>query len=351
MVGPKMSFWSGKRVFITGHTGFKGAWLTETLVKMGAKVTGYSLPAPTEPNLFTQLGLAKKITHIEADITDRVRMAAEIKKAQPEILFHMAAQSLVRYSYKNPLETFDTNFTGTLNVLEAARQAGGIKALVVITTDKCYLNNDSGKFFEEDDALGGKDPYSASKAAAEIVTTAYYQSFLKEAGVPTASARAGNVIGGGDWAEDRLIPDVIRAFQKGKPVQIRSPKATRPWQLVLEPLGGYMLLAERLYNDGHKFAGGWNFGPKEADIQPVEYVLEKLKTILPFKLELDRTPQPVEAKTLALSIKKAAKELDWEPKLKLDDAISWTGNWYKDFIDGKDIAATTDTQIKEYFGL
>ena len=331
-----VGFWHNKQVFITGHTGFKGAWLTATLLKLGAKVTGYSVDS--QP-LFDELGLATKITHIKADICDRARIAAEI-------VLHMAAQSLVRYSYQHPLQTFDANFTGTLNVLEGVRQAGSVKALVVITTDKCYQNLDTGRLFKEDDALGGKDPYSASKAAAEIVTSSYYQSFLKDAGIPTASARAGNVIGGGDWAQDRLIPDVIRSIQAGKAVSIRSPKATRPWQFVLEPLSGYMLLAERLYNDGHKFSGGWNFGPEETDIKPVEDVMNILRQTLDFKLELDSAPQPTEAKLLALSIEKAKRDLGWQPKLNLAEAVGWTGAWYKAFLEGKNITAE---QIDRFF--
>lgn len=341
-----VGFWQGKKVFITGHTGFKGAWLTASLLQMGAKITGYSLPAPTKPSLFEQLDLAKKITHIEADITNRKRMADELKNAAPEIVFHMAAQSLVRYSYKKPLETFDTNVTGTLNILEAARSVKSIKSLVIITTDKCYLNNDSGRFFTEDDSLGGKDPYSASKAAAEIITSAYYQSFLKEAGIPTASARAGNVIGGGDWAEDRLIPDIIRSVIANSSVKIRNPKATRPWQFVLEPLCGYMMLAEALYNKGHEFSGSWNFGPEAESIKPVEDVMRLLKQNINFNLELETTPQPAEAAVLALDITKAKTKLGWQSKYNLQQAISVTGKWYKEFLAGNNII---QNQIEEYF--
>ncbi len=345
------NFWKGKKVFVTGHTGFKGAWLTQTLVMMGADVTGYSLPAPTNPSLFGELKLKKQIRHIKGDITDRRKIADTIKDSKPEIIFHMAAQSLVRYSYRNPLETFDTNVTGTLNVLEACRNSNSLRAAVIITTDKCYLNNDSGKAFSEDDALSGKDPYSASKAAAEIVTSSYYQSFLKEANIPTASMRAGNVIGGGDFSEDRLIPDVIRAYMAKKPVQIRNPNATRPWQFVLEPLSGYMLLAEKLYKEGHKFAGGWNFGPELSDVQPVGEVLNILKRTIPFELELDKSPQPAEAALLSLSIEKAKQQLNWKPKLKLNEAIDWTGNWYKQFTESKKIKDITEGQIKKYFNI
>ncbi len=351
VTGMDKGFWKGKKVLVTGHTGFKGAWMAATLRMLGAEVTGYSLPAPSEPSLFEQLGLAKEIKHIEGDITDRKKFIDAVKNSGAEIMFHMAAQSLVRYSYREPVETFDTNVTGTVNMLEAARHCKGLKALVIITTDKCYANDDSGRLFVEEDAMGGKDPYSASKAAAEIVTNAYYQSFLKEAGVPVASARAGNVIGGGDFSEDRLIPDIVRAYEKGDAVQIRSPKATRPWQFVLEPVGGYMEIAERLYKSGHEFAGGWNFGPEKDDIKPVEDVMAHLKEHLDFKLELDNGPHPVEAKLLALDITKAKTKLGWKPKLNLKDAVGWTGKWYKEFVGGGDVKAITEKQIREYFGI
>lgn len=344
------NFWQNKKVFITGHTGFKGAWLTQTLLLMGADITGFSLPAPTNPSLFEQLNLSKKIKHIKGDINNRKKIISAIEKAQPDIVLHLAAQSLVRYSYKNPLETFDTNVIGTLNVLEGCRRTKSIKSAVIITTDKCYLNNDSGKFFVEDDSLGGKDPYSASKAAAEIVTYSYYQSFLKD-NLPTASARAGNVIGGGDFSEDRLIPDVVRAIENNKSVEIRNPKATRPWQFVLEPLSGYMQLAEKLYTQGHKYSGGWNFGPKPEDIKPVDEVLDNLKRNLDFKIELDKTPQPVEAKLLALDINKAQSQLAWQPQLNLSSAIDLTGQWYKEYLSGGDIEKITIEQILNYFGL
>lgn len=344
------AFWQGKRVFITGHTGFKGAWLTATLLEMGAEITGYSLAPPTEPNLFSQLGLESKITHIEADINDRERIIGAIADTKPEIVLHLAAQSLVRYSYHHPLETFDTNVIGTLNVLEGIRQAGSVKSAVIITTDKCYENNDTGEFFKEGDKLGGKDPYSASKAAAEIVTNAYIQSYLSEENIPTASARAGNVIGGGDWAEDRLIPDVIRAYQAGETVKIRNPNATRPWQHVLEPLAGYMMLAEKLYADGDA-VGGWNFGPERADIQPVQAVLDGLQQSIPFEVEYDTAPQPKEAALLALDITKAKAQLNWQPKLSLSHALDWTGSWYKQVLDGADATEITLGQIKEFYGL
>lgn len=340
-------FWQGKKIFITGHTGFKGAWLTALLLDLGAEVTGYALPPPTSPSLFDLLGLAGKIKHIEGDVRDRARVMEVVRAAEPDILLHLAAQALVRESYADPLGTFDTNMTGTLNVLEAARYCTTLRSCVVVTTDKCYLNNDTGSFFKESDCLGGKDPYSASKAAAEIVAYAYYESFLKQVNIPMATARAGNVIGGGDWAKDRLIPDVFRAYQAGKPVMIRNPKATRPWQHVLEPLRGYMVLAEKLYTEGQTFTGGWNFGPQPSDIQSVEHVLSGIRKILPFDLQLDTAPQPVEAKALALDIAKAQK-LGWTPKLTLDQTTCWTAEWYKGFADKSSAEEMTLRQIREY---
>lgn len=339
-------FWQNKRVFLTGHTGFKGAWLTAVLQKLGAQVTGYSLPAPTRPNLY---GLLKPTLHsIEGDIRDRAHVVQAMRNAQPEIVLHLAAQSLVRYSYREPLETFDTNVTGTLNVLEAARPIASIKAIVSVTTDKCYRNDDNGRLFQESDALGGKDPYSASKAAAEIVSQAYAESFFKGTLASLATARAGNVIGGGDWAEDRLIPDVVRAASAGKPVLIRSPRSTRPWQHVLEPICGYLLLAEKLYTHGEAYAGGWNFGPHPSDIQPVGKVLETLQQTLPFTLELDTASQLHEAKLLALDITKAKEALGWQPKLTLTDAIRLTGEWYAAYLNGQSMRAVTEKHIEDY---
>lgn len=344
LVAMDLSFWQGKNVFVTGHTGFKGAWLTAALLKMGARVTGYALKPPTDPSLFDILGLQGKITHIEADIRDRARIGYAMEEAVPDIAFHLAAQPMVRGSYADPLYTMDTNVTGTLNLLEGARGCESLRALVVITTDKCYFNDDTGEFFKEDAPLGGKDPYSASKAAAEIITRSYYESFLRALDIPVATARAGNVFGGGDWGRERLIPDAVRAAQIKTPVVIRNPKATRPWQHVLEPVRGYMMLAEKLATDGHAFAGGWNFGPETADIRSVEAVLAALQKIIPFDIVHDASPQPHEAKLLALDITKAKEKLGWTPRLGLDEALRWAGEWYKN--PGADI---TRRQITEYF--
>jgi len=344
-------FWRGKKVLVTGHTGFKGAWLTAMMLEKGATVAGYALPAPTSPGLFNLLRLSEKIMHIEGDVRDRRRVGEMVEGTAPDIIFHLAAQALVRDSYADPVGTFETNVTGTLNVLEAARRCKTLRSLVVVTTDKCYWNDDTGGFFKETDALGGKDPYSASKAAAEIVCTAYRESFLKQTDIAMATARAGNVIGGGDWAKDRLIPDVFRAFEGSRPVLIRNPLATRPWQHVLEPLRGYMLLAQKLFTGGHEFSGAWNFGPQAADIQSVGHVLTGLKMILPFKLELDLAPQPAEAKTLALDIRKSVEKLGWTPRLDLERAIRWTGEWYDGFANKIPAEELTLRQIHDYWRL
>ncbi len=348
---PSSGFWQGRRVFLTGHTGFKGAWLTAVLLQEGANVTGYSLPPPTTPALFDLLNLKDKITHIEGDVRDREKLAAATAGAKPEIVLHLAAQALVRPSYDDPRGTFDTNTTGTLNLLEALRPCASVRAIVAITSDKCYRNDETGALFKEHDALGGKDPYSASKAAAEIVAQAYHESFFKPAGIPLATARAGNVIGGGDWAKDRLIPDVARAHAAGEPVLIRSPNATRPWQHVLEPLRGYMMLAEQLVSEGQAFTGGWNFGPRPEDIRSVGDVLSKLKETLPFELRLDSSPQPAEAKTLGLDIRKSMEKLGWQPRLALDEAIRWTGEWYNTCAQSNSVKEMTLRQIEDYAAL
>ncbi len=346
------AFWHGKKVFVTGHTGFKGSWLTEILLTLGADVTGYALAPPTTPNHFDLLNLGTRMSvHHVADIRDLDALTQAIVTAQPDIILHLAAQPIVRLSYDEPVETFDINVMGTVNLLQAARKAENTRACVVVTSDKCYLNEDTGKMFDENDKLGGADPYSASKAAAEIVAYAYNASYFKKTQLRMATVRAGNVIGGGDWAADRLIPDVARAAANGTSVHIRSPHATRPWQHVLEPLRGYLLLAEKLYQGDGEYREGWNFGPLPEDIQSVSVVLTSLKEYLPFDLQLDTAPQPHEAQRLGLDVRKAAERLGWSPQLTLKDAIRMTGAWYKAHIDGQDMPALSRQQIKEYFNL
>lgn len=342
-------FWQDKKVFVTGHTGFKGAWLCMILKNLGAQVTGYSLPPPTEPSLFDILGIKNMIdVHREGNVCDRKELSEALQQANPDIILHLAAQSLVRESYLSPIETFDTNVTGTLNVLQAARGLSGLKSVLIVTTDKCYRNDDAGALFTETDPLGGKDPYSASKACAEIVTQSYAESFFKDTDVTVSSARAGNVIGGGDWAADRLIPDVVRAIGANTPVSIRNPQSTRPWQHVLEPLFGYLMLAQSMFEDKGAFSGGWNFGPMESGIQSVGDVLDRLAQTLDFKLQKDDAVHPMEAKTLGLSIEKARSQLGWRPKLSLNEAVDWTGQWYQSYLNGQDLHEITLRQINHY---
>jgi CDP-glucose 4,6-dehydratase len=305
------SFWQGRKVFLTGHTGFKGGWLAHWLSVLGAKVHGYSLEPPTEPNFFTEVKLREHlVSSTTADIRDFEGLESEVKKSQPEIIFHLAAQPLVRASYDDPVVTFSSNVIGTLNLLESARFAGSVKAIVNITTDKCYENREWLWPYRESDRLGGYDPYSASKACAEIATSAYRRSFLAKSGIHVATVRAGNVIGGGDWATDRLIPDFLRALDAGNALTIRSPNAVRPWQHVLEPLSGYLILAEKLYKEGEAFAEAWNFGPSDADAKSVSWIVEKLcAQNHDARWEKENANQPHEAGLLKLDSSKAKAKL------------------------------------------
>jgi CDP-glucose 4,6-dehydratase len=347
-------FWKGRRVLVTGHTGFKGAWLSEWLLLLGARVHGYALAPPTTPALFDQLGLAQRLEHEIGDVRDLEGLRACVARAQPEVLFHLAAQSLVRRSYVEPLETYAVNVMGTANVLEACREETQLRAIVVVTTDKCYENQEWHWGYRETEALGGHDPYSSSKACAEIVTAAYRRSFFNGARrVPLASARAGNVIGGGDWAEDRLIPDVLRAHQAGRAVEIRHPEAIRPWQHVLEPLRGYLTLAERLAgDDGARFAEPWNFGPDTADEKPVRWVLDRLRTEWPQlrAWEVARGEHPHEATYLKLDCAKARARLGWQPAINLTAALKLTIDWYRQ-VQTTDARDLTRLQLQNYMAL
>lgn len=350
VVSMKLDFWRGKKVFLTGHTGFKGAWLSEILIGAGATVTGYALAPPTSPSLFDLLGLEKRLAHYQADILDAAKLSKALRDSGADIVFHLAAQPIVRKSYTEPVETMATNIMGTVHLLEAIRHTPSIKSVIIVTSDKCYLNEETGAYYTENDKLGGKDPYSASKAAAEVVTHAYDESYFAQSGTAVASVRAGNVIGGGDWALDRLIPDCARAATSGGSVNIRNPASTRPWQHVLEPLRGYMMLAEKLYTEGQSWRGGWNFGPVVDDIRPVSDVLTTLKKHMPFTLEMDTSPQPHEAKRLGLDITKARTQLGWQPQIRLADAVAMTGDWYLAQQKSGDMAALTRRQINDYFG-
>ena len=347
--------WVGKRVLITGHTGFKGSWLSLWLQSKGAELCGFALEPPTAVNLFTEAGVATGIRSVLGDIRDTAHVARVFQEHQPEIVFHLAAQPLVRSSYIDPVGTYATNVVGTASVLEAARHTPSVRAIVVVTTDKCYENREWEWPYREIDRLGGYDPYSNSKACTELVVSSYRNSFFNPAaydkhGVAIASVRAGNVIGGGDWASDRLVPDIMRAFLAAQPVLIRNPHAIRPWQHVLEPLRGYIAVAESLCEQGTANAEAWNFGPEQADAQTVEWIVCKLAGLWGEGAEwrLDSGDHPHEAHTLQLDWSKAKHRLGWSPAFSLSDALAVTAEWYKVKSKGKDMRAFTLHQIQSY---
>jgi CDP-glucose 4,6-dehydratase len=331
LLTPNPAFWRGKRVFLTGHTGFKGTWLALWLTHLGASVRGYALPPDQPDNLSLATGLATQIESLHGDIRDAAALDAAMSDFAPEIVLHLAAQALVQKSYRDPVETFDVNVTGTIRVLEAIRRSPQVRAVVVVTTDKCYENREWVWAYREIDPLGGRDPYSASKACTELAVAAWRASFFEGTAVALASARAGNVIGGGDWAEHRLIPDCIRAMIAGRTIEIRSPHSTRPWQHVLEPLCGYLLLAERLWNDGASAAEAWNFGPAMNDVEPVGDIVERVTRLWGNNASWEVVgPQGGhEAGLLAVDASKARTRLPWRPRLGLPTALEWTINWYK----------------------
>jgi CDP-glucose 4,6-dehydratase len=343
-------FWKKKTVFLTGHTGFKGGWIAHWLHELGASVHGYSLEPPTQPNFFTETKLQKILANSTiSDIRDIEVLTSALKIAKPNIIIHMAAQPLVRKSYNIPVETFSTNVMGTINVLEAARQVDTTKAIINVTTDKCYENKDWYWPYRENDRLGGHDPYSASKACAEMAAAAYQNSFLADANIYLASVRAGNVIGGGDWATDRLIPDFFKGVDAGKTMTIRSPKAVRPWQHVLEPLWGYLLLAEKLYTEGKAFAEAWNFGPEESDAKPVSWIVEQLcMSNSQAKWQIENIKQPHESDLLKLDSNKAKARLGWIPRWNLKTALNKTTEWHRAWKEKKNMSQVCYDQIKEY---
>jgi CDP-glucose 4,6-dehydratase len=340
-------FWRGKRVFMTGHTGFKGSWLSLWLQQMGAVLTGYALSPPTTPSLFDVAGIAAGMSSIIGDVRDGAALRAALVEARPEIVILMAAQPLVRYSYANPVETYAVNVMGLVHLLEAVRACPGVRAVVNVTSDKCYENREWPWAYRENEAMGGYDPYSNSKGCAELVTAGYRSSYFNaekyaEHGVALATARAGNVIGGGDWAQDRLIPDLLRAIAAGQPVQIRNPHAIRPWQHVLEPLSGYLTLAQALYTGGMRYAEGWNFGPADTDARPVGWIIERLTQRWGDGAAwmLDGEPQPHEAKARA--------HLNWHAQWTLGDAIDRIVEWHQAHRRGDDMRALTLAQIAHY---
>ncbi len=338
-------------MLVTGHTGFKGSWLCLMLQGMGAKVVGYALQPPTTPSIFEVANVADGMVSIIDDVRDGARLQQVFAEHQPEIVLHLAAQALVRYSYANPVETYATNVMGTVNVLEAARHTASVRSLVNVTTDKCYENREWVWGYRENEPMGGFDPYSSSKGCSELVTAAYRNSFFTgKGGAAVASARAGNVIGGGDWALDRLIPDIMRSIMNKQPVLIRSPHAIRPWQHVLEPLSGYLLLAEKLYESGAEFAEGWNFGPSDDDTRTVSWIVEKLTQNWGEGASwlLDQGEHPHEAHYLKLDCSKARMRLNWQPRWKLDTALHHIIAWHRAHGEGRDMRDVTLKQIETY---
>jgi CDP-glucose 4,6-dehydratase len=355
-LGVNPDFWRDRRVLVTGHTGFKGSWLVLWLSRLGANVVGYALSPPAGLNLFDLAKVAPHLHSVFADVRDLVRMKRELHEFQPEIVFHLAAQSLVLESYRSPIDTLETNIIGTANLLEAVRGTQSVRAVVVVTSDKCYENVEKDSGYRETDPMGGHDPYSCSKGAAELVTASYRRSFFH---LPDAAAiatvRAGNVIGGGDFAVDRLIPDCVRAIERGQPLAVRNPDSTRPWQFVLEPLGGYLTLAERLVDGGHAYAEAWNFGPLDNPARAVRWLCDRFAAALTprsrDRLQFEWAPDPSarhESKYLRLDISKAGQRLDWHPTLAMEDAVSMTASWYGQYLDDGNLPGVTLDQIDRY---
>ena len=354
----ELSFWKNKKVMITGHTGFKGSWLSLWLQHLGAQVIGYSLSdRPSEPNLFDVACVSDGMVSIYGDIGDYSNLYKVMADHEPEIIIHMAAQSLVRRSYANPVETYKTNVLGTVNIFEAARNTESVRVVINVTSDKCYENKDSDCLYKEGDPLGGHDPYSSSKACAELVSSAYISSFFNpkaysSGDVLLGSVRAGNVIGGGDWAPDRLMPDCIRAFSSGQEVVLRYPDAIRPWQHVLEPLSGYLLLASKLYEGEHSLSGPWNFGPQKEDMKSVQSVVESVSGLWGegARCSVQAQEQLHEASLLQLDSSKARLNLGWKPHWNIDKAVEETVAWYKEYLNRTDMKEYTIKQIQSYVG-
>ena len=344
-------FWAGKRVFLTGHTGFKGSWASILLADMGAHVKGYALTPPTSPALFEEARVAEMMESQVGDIRDPETLRTSMMAFNPDIVIHMAAQPLVRLSFREPVQTYSTNVMGTVHVLEAARACPNLRAVLNVTSDKCYENREWEWGYREHEPMGGFDPYSNSKGCAELVTSAYRRSFFADPDGPQlASGRAGNVIGGGDWADDRLIPDALRSFPDGTPVVIRNPQAIRPWQHVLEPIGGYLVLVQALYEHGAAYADGWNFGPQDEDARPVSWILDRLVQHWgeDAAWTLDTGAQPHEARFLKLDVSKAATHLGWHPTWGLEEVLGRIVRWHRAYLQGDDMRSTCLAEIKDY---
>ena len=353
-----LNFWKNKKVLLTGHTGFKGSWLSIWLKKLGVELVGFSKDIPTKPSLFEIAKVSEGMTSITGNIEDFTAIQKVLKENKPEIVIHMAAQSLVRKSYEEPINTFATNVMGTVNLLQAVKTTGSTLVLINITSDKCYENKGTEKAFSENSPMGGYDPYSSSKGCAELVTSSFRNSFfnLKEFerhGCSLSSVRSGNVIGGGDWAKDRLIPDIMNSISKRIPTQIRNTRSIRPWQFVLEPLFGYLILAQRMWEEGKEFSEPWNFGPDETDCKSVKWILEKISKELDdgFSWKEDTRDNPHEAEMLKLDCNKAKKRLGWKTKLDVTETIEWTVNWYKEYFKNSDMKEYTENQIDKFVSL
>ena len=348
-------FWNKKKVLLTGHTGFKGSWLSLWLQKLNANVIGFSKSIPTNPSLFELANIESGMTSIIGNVCDYNKLEKTVKEHKPEIVIHMAAQSILRESYKNPIETYATNVMGTVNLFESIRKVGNVKVILNITTDKCYVSNESSKGHLETDRLGGYDPYSNSKACSELVTASFRNSFFnpkeyEKHGVSLASCRAGNVIGGGDWGNDRLIPDIMKGILNNEIIKIRNPDSIRPWQHVLDPLNGYLNLIEKLWSPGSKFSEGWNFGPLENDEKPVKWIVKKLieQSSKNIRYDIDTNVNPHEENYLKLNCNKANSRLDWIPKLKLEKGLEWITEWYRKYEQNDNIKETTEQQIEKF---
>ncbi len=345
-------FWQGRRVFLTGHTGFKGAWLALVLHHLGAKVTGYALPPQTHPSLYELAGVGELITSHFGDVRDLNALSQAMQAAQPEVVLHLAAQALVRPSYEDPVGTFASNVMGTVHVCESVRRLPGVRALLCVTSDKCYANQGWEWAYRESDPMGGHDPYSASKGCSELVAASYRDAFFhagEGSGVALATARAGNVIGGGDWSADRLVPDLLRALDEQGSVLIRRPEATRPWQHVLDALAGYLALAERLHTSGASYGGGWNFGPDESDVRSVRDVVNALSQHLPLRAEFaTETLGPHEAASLRLDSAQARRRLNWHPAWSLDESLHRVAQWHQGWREQQDVRALCFSQIQDH---
>jgi CDP-glucose 4,6-dehydratase len=351
------NFWKDKTVLVTGHTGFKGSWISIILKKFGANVIGFSKDIPTKPSMYEIACVEDGMTSIIGNINDLKHIKQVFDENKPDIVIHMAAQAIVRESYKNSLETFSTNVMGTANILDAIRNSDSVKVCIIVTSDKSYRTKTDNLKYSEDDPMGGYDPYSSSKGCAELVTSSYRSSFFNpskftEHKISIASVRSGNVIGGGDWGVDRLFPDIMRGIQNNLNILIRNPESTRPWQFVLDPLFGYILLAEKMWEDGKKFSQSWNFGPTKDDEKPVRWITEFIKNNTDKKVnfEMDSSHQPHEEKYLRLDCTKAISELGWKSKMNIEKTLLWTLNWYLAYIEGKNMKELSEQQIDEFIG-